>query len=99
MTTKLVVLDPTLSLDEAPSKLLKPAKRLPTLEGKVLGCLWNNRYQGDVILDGVAERLRVRFRIKDVVFGKKDYIGEAAPKDLIEKFGRSCDAVVLAVGD
>lgn len=99
MTSKLVVLDPTLALDEALAKVIKPAKRLSTLEGKVIGCLWNNRYQGDAILDGVVKRLRARFALKDVIHGKKDYIGEAAPKDLIEKFGRSCDAVVLAVGD
>jgi hypothetical protein len=99
MTNKLIVLDPTISLDDAPAKAVTLAPRLSTLEGKVIGCLWNNRYQGDMILEGVVTELRAGYRIKDVVFGKKDYIGESASKDLIEKFGRSCDAVVLAVGD
>lgn len=95
--TKLIVLDPTLTVADGPAADAAP--RLAGLDGKVIGCLWNNRYQGDVILHLVVEGLKQRHAIKDVVSIKKNYIGEMAPREAVEKLRASCDAVLLAVGD
>ena len=93
---RLILLDPTIS-EEAGDKQL--ATRLKSLEGKVLGLLWNSKPGGDVLLKGVGERLAAKYSLKDVVFRHKDRIGSGAPPETIAELVDACDAVLIATGD
>ncbi len=79
--------------------LVEPAKRLTTLNGKRIGILWNNRPCGDALLRTVAETLDRKYRLEDVYFTKKTFIGNAAPDEIIEDLAGRVDAAIVGVGD
>ncbi len=89
------ILDPTLD-SEAEQTGLAPA--LPTLEGKVVGLLDNNKLKVKELLDCVEEILRTEYRVKDVVRRRKSDPSRPAPAEVIEDLA-GCDAVFSAVGD
>ena len=75
------------------------APRLGTLEGKVIGTLWNNRPHGDEFLQQLGEELRARYKVAEVVHRKKVFINSRAPMDVLEELRDRCDAVVVGIGD
>ena len=75
------------------------APRLGTLEGKVIGTLWNNRPHGDEFLQQLGEELRARYKVGEVVHRKKVFINSRAPMDVLEELRDRCDAVVVGIGD
>ena len=90
--------------------MLKPGKTVPTssfvmaprlgsLEGKVVGTLWNNRPHGDKFLQQLGEQLVERYGVAEVVHRKKIYINSRAPMELLMELKERCDAVVVGVGD
>lgn len=93
----LVVLNPTETLPTA--GLLSP--RLDTLEGKTLGVIWNGRRPGpgDRVLLGVAEELKRRHRMADVIFRVKPYLGNMAPGDVLGEMAARSHAVITGIGD
>lgn len=84
---------------KATSSTVKLAPRSASLEGKVLGTLWNNRANGDRFLQQLGEELRKRYRVSDVIHKKKIYNNTQAPRALLEALRERCDAVVVGVGD
>lgn len=75
------------------------AARLPTLDGKIIGILWNNRSHGDRLLAEIEETLRAQYEVKAVVRRQKDYFGEPMSPALLHELVSSCDAVITGVGD
>lgn len=91
-----VFLDPR----QGPSRgAVEPARRLPTLDGKRVGILWNNRPGGDKVLKELARLLQERHEISDVYFTKKPFIGNEAPDDVLEEVLAHADAAIVGVGD
>ena len=80
------------------------AKRLDTLEGKVVCQLWDRLFKGDVMLDVWEEELTKRYPgIKFVswrefgeIYGAEEKEGLASLPGLLKKF--NCDAVICGVG-
>jgi hypothetical protein len=96
MNAKLIVLDPR---KESSAKVVVPANRLESLTNKRLGLLWNNRQGGDRILNHVADLLKEKYKLAEVFFTKKTFVGNAAPAEIIANLISRVDAVVVGVGD
>lgn len=92
----IVFLNPTLGASRSTTML---APRLETLDGKVIGTLWNNRPHGDFLLERCLDLLLERWNIKEVVRRKKTFISSRAPNEVIKELKEKCDAVIMAVGD
>ena len=90
------VLTPILEPSKVGDRL---AARLPTLDGKTIGILWNNRTHGDRLLAQIEETLKDQHEVKGVIKRKKDYFGEPMSADLLDELVSSCDAVITGVGD
>ena len=75
------------------------APRLATLDGKTLGVIWNGRAYGDRILSEVLELLKQRYRVRDVLFREKPFLGNIAPEPLLAEIAARADAAITGVGD
>lgn len=93
---KFEILDPTAGLTTGKGVL---SPRLDSLDGKILGVIWNRRPGGDLILNRTLDILKKKHDIKDVVFRAKPYIGNPAPKEIIDELAARCDAVIAGLGD
>ncbi len=90
------VLVPTLET-RGPSGVMAP--RLSTLDGKVIGLLWNIKPHGDQILRMVVDHLKEKYKIRNVILERKTYLGNQTPDDILNRLAESCDAVITGVGD
>ena len=72
------------------------APRLQSLEGARIGILDNCKDFADLMLGGVAEVLRRDYKLAEVRFWRKSYLGIPAP--FIAEMAASCDAVINGVG-
>lgn len=90
------VLDPTLAPRQGKGSL---APRLPHLQGKRLGVIWNGRPHGDRILERTIAVLSHEYGTVTEVFGRKPFIGNIAPRELLDDVANGCDAVITGVGD
>jgi hypothetical protein len=93
----LKILDPTVSADEASDVAV--AKRVPDLDGKVLGLLHNGKVNGDHLLDLVREQLAAHYGLREVVVVRKPSASRVADGAVLDRLARECDAVVTAIGD
>ncbi len=83
----------------APSGAVAMAPRSPSLAGKVVGTLWNNRANGDQFLHQLGDELRRRYGVAEVIHRKKVYNNSRAPLEVLQELKEKCDAVVVGVGD
>jgi hypothetical protein len=90
------ILDPTVSAEPTESSM---AKRGATLDGAVLGLLANGKVNGDRLLDLVADELRARYDVREVIRMKKRGSSVVADNAIFEALASRCDAVVTAIGD
>ena len=91
------ILDPTLRavLPQAATRASRP----PRLSGATLGLLANGKTHGMVFLERVAEHLRARHAVGDLVrVTKANASAPARPEDAALLATR-CAAVVTAIGD
>lgn len=95
-TAKITVLNPTISSSAAGGLL---AARPSTLKGTTLGCLWNNQVSADRILAGVAQLLTEKYELSQIIYRKKEYVGEPASEKLIDELATACDVVITALGN
>ncbi len=95
--TALIVLDPT----EPPAGHGTLSPRLDSLDGRNLGILWNGRRPGpgDRVLMEIADVLRRRHNIADVLFRTKPHLGNVAPGELLAEMAARTHAVITGVGD
>ena len=88
------VLDPTTPGDIAPAL----SARIPDLNGKVIGALWNGRPQEDEVLKGLLTRLSERYALQGTRFYRKPQLYISAPIPLVNRIVAECDAVITGVG-
>lgn len=94
---KITVLSP---LAKIFAKQVAPASHLDTLDGKVMGILWNTKPNGDILLQRVKEVLSSRFKLAGVIWQKKPRGADvAAPAEIIRELAIKSDFVVAATGD
>lgn len=71
------------------------APRLPSLKGKRIGILDNHKEFADIVLRGIAEKLKTEHGA-DIKIWRKDYLGRASPH--AHEMAAQCDAVINGVG-
>jgi hypothetical protein len=75
------------------------AKRVPTLDGLVLGLLDNNKWNAQRLLRQLEVDLRARYQLKDVIYLRKPYFSRPAFPEMIEQMSTGADVVVTALAD
>lgn len=74
------------------------APRVASLDGKVVGFLFNGHYSAPVLFDTVRQKLTGRFKFSDVINKVKPNVGAPSPDETIAEVAAKCDMVVLGVG-
>lgn len=92
------VLDPTGTAAGAPSGL-RLAKRSGSLRGLTVGLLDNAKQNARELLDSLAELLRERYAVGEVIVYRKQNNTAPAPSELLREMKEQCDVVITAVGD
>ena len=89
------VYDPT-----APSSVkgAQLAPRLPGLRGRVVGVLDNGKANAGVLMTAIAEELRTRHGIKDVIVRTKPVAGPASP-ETVKILKEQTDFVLIGSAD
>jgi hypothetical protein len=90
------ILEPYALPIEAPRDLASP---LESLEGKVIGALWNTKPEGDDVLQQILGILKEQYHVKETRFFKKPSAGAPAKKKLLQEIAPDVDAFVVGVGD
>ena len=88
-------IDPTRGASKAK---LNRAPRPIDLAGKIVGLLDNTKEQGDVILETVAEALRERYGVADVVIRRKQFFSKPAAPEIIDDMAQKVQVAIAAVG-
>ncbi len=91
------ILDPTLRA--VPPRTAARAPRPPRLAGATLGLLANGKTHGMVFLERVAEHLRVRHGVEELVCVTKANPSAPARSEDTALLATRCAAVVTAIGD
>lgn len=93
--TELRVLNPE-AVSQGDLKIFPPAPRPPTLDGKTIGLLWNDKRGGDVALLKLGKLIQQRYKDVKLVHyqGPRGY-----PKSLLEKAFEECDVFLGSTGD
>ena len=73
--------------------------RVPDLNGKVVGFLWNGKPNADILLERIKEQLSERFRLAGTHWHGCHSSEEAAYPDTIEDVVNNSDLTVVALGD
>jgi hypothetical protein len=81
------------------SKLkIAPAPRPIDLAGKVVGMIDNTKEQADVILATLAEELRARYAVKDVIIERKQAFSKPATPAQLDALAKRVHVAAAAVG-
>ncbi len=91
-----ILVDPT-TQPNVPS--FTGAPRLKDLRGKRLGLLDNRKPGGKELLEDLADLLRDRFGVSDVMYHRKPSQSRCADPEIIARMGRECDYALVAIGD
>ncbi|MDP2701457.1 MAG: hypothetical protein Q8P98_05230 [Candidatus Rokubacteria bacterium] len=92
----LKVLNPTVGPARGHSGI---APRPASLDDKTIGVIWNGRAYGDRILQEALGLLKQRYRIRDVLFREKPFLGNIAPEPILAELAAKADVVITGVGD
>jgi hypothetical protein len=81
-------------------KAVVKTPRLETLNGKVMGILWNTKPNGDIFLRRIQATLSTRFTLAGVIWQQKPKSADVpAPADIIRELALRADFVIAATGD
>jgi hypothetical protein len=75
------------------------APRPATLDGAAIGVIWNGRAYGDLIISEALDILKQRYRIGDVLFREKPFLGNIAPEPILAEMAARARVVITGVGD
>ena len=75
------------------------APRISTLNGKVLGVLYNGRAGGDVVLKELLGLLKSKYSLEGVVFRTKPHAWVSAPEEIFQELEQSVEVAITGVGD
>jgi len=92
-----VLVDPTSSTVRAAFSLAP--RRHRDLNGKRVGLLNSTKYNSDHLLDGIADLLRERYSVGEVMRTRKPYFGRPVPDEMAQEMASRCDVVITAIGD
>ena len=92
----LVTLDPRDENDHGPALL---APRAPTLNGKTLGLLSNNKPHSEELLQMMAENIKKIYDIKNTVEYNKGSHQWPANPEALKEFADKCDVAIHATAE
>jgi hypothetical protein len=92
----MLVLDPTARANLPEREM---ASRVDSLEGKVVGILYNFKPNADLILERIEEILSKKFAVKEVVRRSKSDAASGARQEVLDELADRCDLVINGVGD
>jgi len=95
MTQDLGFIDPTAGGARAKIAL---APRPMDLAGKVVGMIDNTKEQADVILETVAEILRSRYGVAQVIIRRKEHFSRPASEALLNEMAKEVQVAAAALG-
>lgn len=92
----ITVLDPT-----AKPRLteVSMAPRVHNLDGKVVGFLWNQKPNGDLLLQKIRDQLSQKFNLSGTNWHQKSSGAVPAEVTTIEELALTSDLVINAIGD
>ncbi|SEN20114.1 hypothetical protein SAMN05192533_11018 [Mesobacillus persicus] len=91
-----IVYNPT----NSPSiKTKNMAPRNKSLNGSVIGLIDNGKKNSDIVVQGVAEGLKKKHQIKEVIIYKKHSFSHGLSKDDAKMLADKCDFIISGVGD
>ena len=93
---KLVLISPVNEATVAESTV---APRLPGLQGRRVGLLDNSKSKAGKMLDAVAAILHAQHGFADIVRHRKPSASKPAAPEMIDQLAKTCDLVVVGVGD
>jgi hypothetical protein len=74
--------------------------RVSNLNGKTLGFLWNEKPNGDILLQRLKERLTQKFQFAGTEWGQIGGLHVEVEKEpVLKELARKADTVVIAVCD
>ena len=91
------ILDPTLRAS-APQAAMRATRPAP-LDGATLGLLANGKTHGMTFLDRIAEHLRARMGVAELMRVTKPNASAPAPPEDAKRLALRCRAIVTAIGD
>ena len=80
-------------------KAVPLARRVPTLEGRVVGLLDNSKSGTRPFLDRVAELLRSVHGVSRIIRYDKKAAALPVPDEMLEAATRACDVVINGIAD
>ncbi|HZU17060.1 MAG TPA: hypothetical protein VFD01_10765 [Candidatus Dormibacteraeota bacterium] len=92
-----VLVSPTPST-EAGRFSLAP-RRVRDLNGRTVGLLDSGKFNSDRLLDAVADLLRERYAVGEVVRRRKPSFSRPVPEAMAQELAERCDVVIAGVGD
>jgi hypothetical protein len=75
------------------------AARVATLNGKVLGILYNGRAGGEVVLKELLNLLESKYSLEGVVYRTKPHAWVSAPEEIFQEMAESVGVAITGVGD
>jgi len=96
VSDQIQLLVPMLETDRGSSKLtIRPT----SLEGKVVGLLWNSKPNTDILYDELAAWVTLNHKVKAVRRYRKPSAAIGATAELLDQMKAECDVAVSAMGD
>ena len=93
---KLVLVSPVNEADTAESTY---APRVAELRGKRVGLLDNSKSNANKMLDAMAAILDTQYGFAEIVRYRKPSASKPVAPEVIEDIGKTCDFVIVGVGD
>ena len=90
------ILDPT--AEDVPEKL-GLSRKLPDLQGKVIGLLENRKYHADSFLQELREVFVQDYGAKKVVYATKFTYSAACAEETLDSLSAECDVMVHGIAD
>ncbi len=75
------------------------AMRLQSLNGKVLGILWNSKPNGDILLRRIQALLTERFRLAGTIWQQKPRADIPVAKEVLRDLTLRSDFIITGQGD
>ena len=96
MTKSIPVYDPRGVMEASP---LATAPRVKKLQGLRLGLLDNTKWNANMLLRGIRDRLAERHEFGAVNYYRKESFSLAAAPELLGEIAAANDVVITAIGD
>ena len=78
---------------------IKMAEKTLELNGRIIGFLWNNKPNGDLLLGKLKDLFKEKFRVSNTLTRKKLLPSSKTPEEILEELSSKCSLIILAIGD